>query len=279
MTYEPLPPARPCPPQAVGPDTWLIRQVQEATGAPLSVYINSLVIAGAEPVIVDTGTAANRSQWLEDVLGIVEPADVRWVFLSHEDHDHTGNLAEVMSRCPNATLVCSWGLVERFSNAFAFPLERCRWVNDGERFDAGDRTLLAVRPPLYDSPTTRGLLDERNGIYWGVDAFATPMPQPVATVADLDHTSWAQGQAMFAHHGLAPWMSLVDDDRYQAAIDRFAALGVTAIAGAHTPLIPRSHIPAALDRLRTLPTADVPPVPDQAVLDAIRQQVAAAPAA
>ena len=85
--------------------------------------------------------------------------------------------------------------------------------------------------------------------------------------------------SLFAHHGLAPWMSLVDDDRYQAAIDRFAALGVTAIAGAHTPLIPRSHIPAALDRLRTLPTADVPPVPDQAVLDAIRQQVAAAPAA
>ena len=273
MSYEPVPPARPYAPQYVGPDTWLVRQVQEATGAPLSVYINSLVITGAEPVIVDTGTAANRAQWLEDVFGVVEPADVRWVFLSHEDHDHTGNLAEVMARCPKATLVCSWGLVERFSNAFAFPLERCRWANDGERFDAGDRTLRAVRPPLYDSPTTRGLLDERSGVYWAADAFATPMPQPVATVADLDAEFWAQGHAMFAHHGLAPWLRLVDDGRFQAGIDRFAALGATAIAGAHTPLVPGSQIPAATELLRVLPTAEVPPAPDQVVLDAIAQQL------
>jgi flavorubredoxin len=279
MSFEPLPPSRQYAPQCVGPDTWLIRQVQRATGAPLSVYINSLVILGAEPVIVDTGSAANRAQWLEDVFGLVEPADVSWVFLSHEDHDHTGNLAEVMARCPNATVVCSWALVERFTNAFAFPLERCRWVNDGDRFDAGDRTLLALRPPLYDSPTTRGLLDERSGVYWGVDAFATPMPDPAATVADLDQTFWARGQAMFAHQGLAPWVTLVDGARYQAAIDRFAAFRATAIAGAHTPLIPASHIPAAIDGLRALPTAEVPPVPDQAVLDAIRHQLAAAAAA
>ena len=50
----------PLPPQYVGPDTWLVRQVQEAKGAPLSVYINSLIITGTEPVIVDTGSAANR---------------------------------------------------------------------------------------------------------------------------------------------------------------------------------------------------------------------------
>ena len=26
------------------------------------------------------------------MFSIVEPDDVRWVFLSHDDHDHTGNL-------------------------------------------------------------------------------------------------------------------------------------------------------------------------------------------
>ena len=275
MSFQPLPPARHYAPQYIGPETWLVRQVSEATGAPMCVYINSLVITGAEPVIVDTGSPSNRVQWLEDVFGIVEPADVRWVFLSHDDVDHTGNLADVMAGCPNATLVCSWALVERFSNAFAFPLERCRWVNDGERFDAGDRTLRAARPPLYDSPTTRGLLDERTGIYWGVDAFATPMPTPLATVSDLDQPFWAQGHATFALGGIAPWATIVDDARYQAEVDRFAALGASAIAGAHTPLIPASHVPAAIDLLRAVPTAEVPAAPDQAVLDAIRGQAAA----
>ena len=261
------------PPTAAAPDTYLIHEVQHALGAPLSVYINSAVILAEQPILVDTGSARNRQSWVEDTFSLVDPCDVRWVFVSHEDHDHTGNLAEVMARCPKATLVCSWGLVERFSNAFAFPLERCRWANDGERFGAGDRTLRAVRPPLYDSPTTRGLLDERSGIYWAADAFATPMPQPVATVADLDAEFWAQGHAMFAHHGLAPWLRLVDDGRFQAGIDRFAALGATAIAGAHTPLVPGSQIPAATELLRVLPTAEVPPAPDQTVLDAITQQL------
>jgi flavorubredoxin len=241
----------------------------------LSVYINSLIITGTEPVIVDTGSAANRRYWLEDAFGIVDPSDVRWVFLSHDDADHTGNLAEVMTRCPNAVLVCNWALVERYSNAFDFPLKRSCWVDHGERFEVGDRTLRAFRPPVYDSPTTRGLLDERTGIYWGVDAFATPMPEAVATVADLDPDFWAQSNAMFVHHGLSPWVTLVDPDRYHKSVDQLAALNAKIVAGAHNPLISASDIPLALRIMRGLPTADVPPAPDQAVLDAIVGQAAA----
>ena len=100
--------------------------MQEALGTPLRVYLNSMVICGAEPVIVDTGTVANRSQWLDDVFGLVDPTDVRYVFISHDDVDHTGNLAQVMEHCPHATLLASWALVERFSNAFEFPLRSAR---------------------------------------------------------------------------------------------------------------------------------------------------------
>jgi flavorubredoxin len=107
-SFAPVSPTEHYRPQIIGPDTYLIRQVQPALGAPLSVYINSTVIAGAQPIIVDTGSSANREQWLEDVFAIVEPSDVRWIFLSHDDVDHAGNLAEVLERCSKATLVCSW---------------------------------------------------------------------------------------------------------------------------------------------------------------------------
>ena len=133
----------------------MIHQVQPALGQPLFVYLNSMVI-GKEPMIVDTGTPANRDQWMSDVFSLVDPKDVRWIFLSHDDVDHSGNLDEAMTACPNATLVCNWAMIERHSNCFEFPLERCRWVMDGEPLDIGDRTLQAVRPPVFDSPTTRG---------------------------------------------------------------------------------------------------------------------------
>ena len=157
-----FPPVRPTvavPPTQIAEETWVIHQVQPALGQPLDIYLNSMVIRGSEPVIVDTGTPANRKQWLEDVFSLVEPEDVRWIFLSHDDVDHTGNLDEALSACPNATVVCSWAMVERHTNCFDFPLDRCRWVMDGESFDVGDRTLQAIRPPVFDSPTTRGLYD------------------------------------------------------------------------------------------------------------------------
>lgn len=257
-------------PEQIAPDTFLIHEVQQALGAPACVYLNSMIIRGAEPVIVDTGTLANRQQWLEDAFGIVEPEDVRWVFLSHDDADHVGNLGEVLDACPNATLVTSWAITERYSNCFGFPLARCRWVNDGDSFDVGDRRLLAVRPPQWDSPTTRGLLDERTGVYWAADAFACPMPgAPVGNVAEFDPGFWRDGMAMFIHNALSPWLSIVDRALYASLCDRVEALGMVTIATAHCPLITESHVADAFDIASELPSVPAPPAPDQVFLDAV----------
>ena len=270
MAYAPLTPTVRSEPNQIAPDTWVVHSVQAAIGAPLFVYLNSMVIRGKEPVIVDTNTPANREQWLDDVFGIVEPEDVRWVFLSHDDVDHTGNLDIVMERCPNATLVSSWSITERHSNAFDFPLDRCRWINDGDTFDAGDRTLRAVRPPLYDSPTTRGLFDEQTGVYWAVDAFACPMPGGILeTAADFDPEHWRDGMAMFMHHALSPWLSIVDPLRYAESVERSRSLGISTIASAHSPVIPSGKIADAFDLIAEMPSIAPPPCPDQSVLDAV----------
>ena len=157
MPFEPVKPEVHHPPLKVADDTWLIQQIQKAAIGPMWVYLHSLVIKGPEPIVVDTGTPANREQWMKDVFSLVDPGDVRWIFLSHDDVDHAGNLAQVMEACPNATLISTWFLTERHSCDFNFPLERCRWVNDGDSWRAGDRTLTAIMPPLFDSPVTRGL--------------------------------------------------------------------------------------------------------------------------
>jgi flavorubredoxin len=268
--YAPVAPTIRAEPEQVAPETFVIHSVQEALGAPLTVYLNSMVIRGQEPVIVDTGTIANRKQWLDDVFGLVDPADVRWVFLSHDDVDHTGNLSEVLTRCPNATIVASWAMIERHTNAFEFPLERTRWVGHGESFDAGDRTFVAARPPHYDSPTTRGLFDPTTGVCWAVDAFAAPMPPtPVSTVSEHDPEFWREGMTMFVHNALSPWLAIVDPAKYASACDAHRALGMTTLVCAHSPIITEDSIDAAYALARDLPNVDAPPVPDQAVLDAI----------
>jgi flavorubredoxin len=269
MTFAPLAPTTSVEPTLIAKDTYVIHQVQPALGEPLFVYLNSMVIRGREPMIVDTGTPANRAQWLEDAFSLVEPEDVRWVFVSHDDVDHSGNLDEVMTACTNATLICTWAMVERHTNCFNFPLERCRWVMDGEAIDIGDRTLQAVRPPVYDSPTTRGLFDPTTGVYWAVDTFATPLPDPAMGIADLDPDFWAFGLGLFALGAVSPWLSMVDPARYSAYVDRSQSLDITTIAACHSPVIEGEFIDKAFARIRELPTIDPPPVPDQSVLDQI----------
>jgi flavorubredoxin len=268
-SFAPLPPTTRAEPTLIAKDTWVIHSLQKALGQPLYVYLNSMVIRGSEPMIVDTGTIANRTQWLEDVFTLVDPQDVRWIFISHDDVDHTGNLDETMTACPNATLVCNWAMVERHTNAFDFPLARCRWVMDGESLDIGDRSLVAVRPPIYDSPTTRGLFDPATGVYWSADAFATPLPDPDAAVADLDHDFWDFGMTLFAFGAISPWLATVDHAKFATTVDRLRRLDITAIAGCHTPAIEGEYIDNALQHIRCLPLVEPPPLPHQSVLDEI----------
>ena len=272
--FEPIEPDLQIEPLSVADETFVIRYVQEALGQPLFIYLNSLVIRSKEPVIVDTGAPANRRQWLEDVFSLVEPEDVRWVFLSHDDVDHSGNLDQVMEACPNATLVTTWAMVERHTNCFNFPLERCRWVDQGESFDVGDRTLTAMQPPVYDSPTTRGLYDSKTKLYWGVDSFATPLTSaPMDHISELDREVWEMGTALFAHGAVSRWLSMVDLDKWGAHVDTVQNLDIEKLVCCHTPVIDGPYIDQAFDLVRALPTIPPPPLPDQSVLD---QVVAAA---
>ena len=269
MTFTPIAPTTYVPPLQIADDTWLIHSVQPTLGQPLFVYLNSLVILGAEPMIVDTGTIANREQWLKDVFSLVEPENVRWIFLSHDDVDHTGNLDETLSACPNAQLVCNWAMIERHTNCFDFPLPRCRWIMDGDTLDIGDRTLVAMRPPVYDSPTTRGLFDPMTGVYWAVDSFATPLPDPKLGVADLDAEFWDFGLALFALGAVSPWLSMVDETKYGRYVDGIQGLDITTIASCHSPVIEGPFIERAFARVRELPSLPPLDIPDQSVLDQI----------
>jgi flavorubredoxin len=273
MAFEPVKPSVHHPPLKVTDDTWLIQQVQEAAIGPLFVYLNSLVVKGPEPIIVDTGTPANRDQWMKDVFSIVDPGDVRWIFLTHDDVDHSGNLPQIMEACPNATLVVTWFLTERHSCDFHFPVDRMRWVNDGDSWRAGNRTLTAITPPFFDSPVTRGLYDDRTGVYWAVDTFATPLPAPMNDIKELGPAEWKGGLELFNCMN-SPWFKLLDAEKFERHVDRVQKLDIEVIAACHTPVIRRPQISQAFETIRNIPSLEPPPQPSQVDLEELMHCVA-----
>jgi hypothetical protein len=122
---------------------------------------------------------------------------------------------------------------------------------------------------VFDSPTTRGLYDPTTGVYWAVDTFATPLPDPRTTIADLDQDFWFHGLWMFALGAVSPWLTMLDIDKYGESVDRVQNLDITTIASCHSPVIEGPFIEQAFGRIRELPTLDAPTLPDQSILDQI----------
>lgn len=264
-------------PTRIAEETFLLHDHAGEGTAPVAIALNAMVIRGEQPVVVDTGAAEHRDQFLSDVFSLVDPDDVRWLVISHDDVDHTGNLNALMAACPNATLVIDWFMQERMGASLEVSPLRWRWLRDGDVLDVGDRQLQLVRPPIYDSPTTRGVFDPTTGVYWASDAFATPMPTPVSQVADIDVDVWTEGMATFNQY-ISPWVLLADERRYLESVDRIAELRPEIIVGCHTPVIDRDRVAAALEITRRTPGATVPAQPDQAVLHQIQVSLAGAAA-
>jgi len=251
---------------AVARDTFLIPTLSaDPTGAGV-FSANSLVIRGAEPVIVDTGCSLVRDEWLATTFSVVDPADVRWVFLSHDDHDHIGNLETVLDLCPQATLVASWSITARLIGDLELPLHRMRWLDPGDAFDAGDRTLQLVRPPLFDSPATRGLFDPSTGVLWAVDTFGAMVQGAVLEADDADPDLYA-GTFDAMNTWNTPWLEWLDTARFAAHVQSTATLPLDAVASAHGPILRGDRIADAFARTTALAAQPALPTPGQAMLD------------
>jgi flavorubredoxin len=265
-------------PQAVAADTWLIPTLALDAASGAYVGVHSLVVRGAEPVIVDTGCALVRDAWAAQVFSLVDPEDVRWVFLSHDDHDHVGNVEFVMEMCPNATLVASFGITGRLAGDVMLPIDRMRWVDAGGSFDAGDRTFSLVRPPMFDSPTTRALHDSATGALWAADAFGSLFPAAVYELADMP-TDLYDASFGLMNGWNTPWLEWVDVDRFAAHAEQTRALAPEVVVSAHGPILRGPEIDDAFRRTLALAAQPVPPTPGQEALDQLLAAFATAPAA
>jgi flavorubredoxin len=253
-------------PVVVAPDTFLIPSLTPAGDA--FVPVSSLLIRGAQPIVVDTGAPVHRQHWIEQLHHLVDPSDIRWIFLSHEDGDHTGSLDDVLIAAPQATLVMNAFGAERLALERSVPLHRSIWREPGETFDAGDRRLRMVLPPIFDGPATRGIFDERTGVLWAVDSFGALTTGAVHHVDDLPRDLYRESFDEF-NSLVSPWHEWLDASRYARHVDAVEALQPSAIASAHGPILTGDAIHDAFDRVRALAGRSRIVPESQSALDAL----------
>lgn len=233
--------------------------------------MNAFVIHAEEPVLVDTGAAVLSDQFLDALSSVIDPGALRWIWITHEDRDHTGSLQRLLDLAPRATVLTSFMALGRMMNEIAVPFDRLRLVNPGETVNVGDRNLTAIRPPLFDSPATTGFLDDRSGALFASDCFGAPLPTydeaAVRDIGELAEETVTGGQLAWAHVD-SPWVATVDQQRFAASVDRVRQLAPSTILSSHLPPA-RGRTDQLAKALASAPTA--PPVPGvtQAELEAL----------
>jgi len=257
-------------PAELATETFLIRTAFAAGGDEMTMYQSSMVIRGAQPILVDTGPAAASDQWQDAVFGLVDPDDVRWVFVSHNDADHDGNLLGVLAACPHATLITTSSAVARMTSSFDLPYRRMRWLEFGATLDVGDRTIEVIDVPVYDSPVTQGLFDRATGAMWAVDAFAAVVPteDPPAFARDLPQPAW---EAALRGLGIAanPWLEGIRPEWFTPRLTTITGRAPTVIAHAHGPALTGTQIDRAIEIYVRLPGTTPPHGPGQDALAAL----------
>jgi flavorubredoxin len=262
-------------PYRIAEDTYLIPNLVPAQ-AGTYVMVNTMVILAEQPIVVDTGAPLHRAQWLNNVSTVVDPTDVRWVFLSHDDGDHLGNMHPILDLAPDAVVVANFFSNERaaLEPERALPLQRQLWLEEGTSFDAGDRRLHLFRPPIFDGPTTRGLYDDRTGVMWAVDSFAALTNGAVYETPDVPSELYDESFNLF-NSMISPWHQWLSPERYGRHVDAVEAIAPDVIASAHGPVLRGTSIPNAFDRVRALAGQPIVPPPGQEALDALVAQTLA----
>jgi len=224
--------------------------------------INAYVLRAEEPVLIDTGIGVDSDDFIDAVASIVDLRDLRWIWLTHDDADHTGSLRRVLELAPRARLVTHAFNALRQASSWPVPMDRVHAIRVGDRLAVGDRTLRAVAPPLFDNPMSIGLLDEATGALFSVDSFGGLLPEATDDADQVPADALAAGMRAWAAAD-SPWAHLLDRRLFDEVLAGVRRLQPTAIFSSHLPAARGTSLDRFLEILASVPDAEPATAPSQ----------------
>ena len=230
------------------------------------VPINAFVLQGPEPILVDTGTVIDADEFMATLRTVIDPADLRWIWLTHTDFDHIGSLPRLLADNPELRVITTFLGLGIMTLSTPLPMDRVRLLNPGQKITVGYRTLTALKPPAFDNPATTGFVDDTSGSLFSSDCFGALLADVPHNAADLSDDELRQAQVLWATVD-SPWLHKVDSAEFAKELNRIREIDPTMILSSHLPAAPGNTIERLLGSLEAATTAEPFVGPDQAALE------------
>jgi glyoxylase-like metal-dependent hydrolase (beta-lactamase superfamily II) len=231
----------------VAPDTTSFRSFGPIPGLGI-LPINAHLIHAREPVLVDTSWVGVSDAYIEELKKVIDPEDLRWIWISHTDLDHVYNLEKVMALAPKAKVVIAGLGAAKFGLRGDFDMSRLHILEAGQRLDVGDRELVSIKPVIYDAPETNGFFDTKTRVLFSADAFGALLDGPHEEVADIPERVLRDGQAAWASVD-APWLGWADKSTFGSLLSDVERLDPSTIISGHLPATSGKMIHTVLHNL------------------------------
>ncbi len=236
------------------------RQVHEA----VCVYV---MTNRGQAILIDCGSHLHRQVVMEELTDVLDGAEPAYVFLTHSELPHSGNLQKIVDRWPDIQVITSSILLKYIEIAPIMPLDQIIPIAPGERRGFAGRELRFVNALLKDQPGSQWIFDPQTGTMFTGDGFGYYHP-PGSCALFSDQLEGGVPKEYFSeyHRHAFRFLRWTVPGKLNAAIDQLLAeYRVEIIAPTHGNAI-RGDIPAHVEKLKDTITeicaaylADAPP--------------------
>jgi len=133
---------------------------------------NSFFIDAEKKTIIDTVKEKFWDEYIEKITSLTDPKEIEYIIVNHTEPDHSGNLRNLLSVAPNATVVGTANAI-RYLKDMIGPDFPHMIVKDGQTLDLGNKSLKFIWAPNLHWPDTMYTYLPEDKLLFTCDSFGS----------------------------------------------------------------------------------------------------------
>jgi flavorubredoxin len=133
---------------------------------------NSYFINADKKTVVETTKVKFWPTYLEKLKQVVNPEEIDYIIVDHTEPDHSGNVRNLLSVAPNATVVGSGNAIKFLRDQTGHDFKHLV-VKSGDKLDLGNKTIHFIGAPNLHWPDTIYSWLEEDRVLFTCDSFGS----------------------------------------------------------------------------------------------------------
>ncbi len=134
---------------------------------------NAYLLKTEKPTVIDTVDMQFGKEFVVNLSQFIDPKEIQYIVINHTEPDHSGGLAALAPKSPDAVIVCTEPAVDELKEMYKLHHRTFLVVRDGDTLDIGGKTLKFKETPYLHTKETMITYSIEDKILFPCDIFST----------------------------------------------------------------------------------------------------------